>query len=367
MELTNIKLNNFRNYEKLDLKFSKNYNIFYGNNGSGKTNLVEAIYLLALTKSFRVNDDKLMIKLGENGLLVEGKVKTKVNTRYKISIDKEGNKITTIDNGKSSLISDYISNINVILFNPEDVNLINNTPTERRKLLNIEISKMNKEYLLLLNTYNKILKHRNSYLKDASARKNLSIEYLDVLTSKLIEMGLKIRNYRETFIKDINNYISNIYKDIFGYGELKVTYVSEFLNKDAVKISENFAKNYKKELQFGKTLLGVHHDDIVFILDGVKLKDFGSVGQHKNSIIAFKLAEIEMIKKEKNENPILILDDLFSEIDSEKARNIIKILDNNIQVFITTTSIDNVVGLDIKKSKSFKVTKGKIEEERNGK
>ncbi len=366
MELTNIKLKNFRNYDKLDLKFSNNYNIFYGNNGSGKTNLVEAIYLLALTKSFRVNDDKLMIKIGEKELSVEGKIKTKVKTNYKVLIN-DTSKNVLIDSGKPNSMGDYVAKINVILFNPEDVNLINNTPNERRKLLNIEISKMYKEYFLLLNTYNKILKHRNAYLKDVSTRENISFEYLDVLTSKLIEIGLKIRNYRDLFIKDINKYISKIYKDIFGYGFLKVKYVSEFMNKDALKLSELFAKNYQKEINFGKTILGIHHDDIIFTLDGIKLKDFGSVGQHKNSIISFKLAEIEMIKEEKCENPILILDDLFSELDKEKASNILKILDKDIQVFITTTSIDNLEGLNITKSKAFKVTKGKIEEEKNGK
>ncbi len=366
MELTNIKLTNFRSYDELDLKFSSKYNIIYGNNGTGKTNLVEAIYLLALTKSFRVNTDKTMIKKGKKKLIVEGKIKTKVRTSYKVSIDSNSKK-TEIDNNNQDKISDYVSNINVILFNPDDVFLIKDSPSERRKLLNIEISKMYKEYLLLLNSYNKILKHRNSYLKEIYINGSASKDYLDILTSKLIEYGFKIYEFRSDFIKNINKYLGSIYKNIFGYGDLTLKYTSDYLKKNKEEIFKSYQKVYSKEMEIGKTLIGIHHDDIVFVLDKNKLKEFGSVGQHKNSIISFKLAEIEVIKDLKGDIPILILDDLFSEIDNEKINNILNILDKNIQTFITTTNIDNFDMNRFDVFKIFKVTEDKVKEEKYGK
>ncbi len=366
MELSNIKLTNFRSYEKLNLNFSNKYNIIYGNNGTGKTNLVEAIYLLALTKSFRINVDKLMIKKGSKDLIVEGSIKTKFKTKYKVLIDSKSKKVE-IDDNKQDKISDYVSNINVVLFNPDDVFLIKDAPSERRKLLNIEISKMYKEYLLLLNNYNKILKHRNSYLKEIYINANASKEYIDILTKKLVEVGTKIHNYRKKFIEDINKYISDIYIKIFDYGSLKVKYLSDFNNKTEEQIMEMYKNNQLKEMENGKTIHGIHHDDIIFMLDKNKVKEYGSVGQIKNSIISFKLAEIELIKEHKNDTPILILDDLFSELDNQKAQNILNLLDKDIQTFITTTSVDNFYLKSFEKYKLFKVENGTIKEEKNGK
>lgn len=353
MELTHLKLTNFRNYEKLNLTFSKNINIIYGKNGTGKTNLVEAIYLLALTKSFRVNNDKIMIKKGKNSLDVEGKIETIVDTYYKVSIAEDSKKVA-IDHNKKERISDYVSNINVILFNPDDTKIIKEAPSERRKLLNIEISKIYKEYLLLLTGYNKILKHRNSYLKELYINGNASIDYLDILTKKLIEIGYKIYKYRENFIFNINKYIPDIYLKIFGYGVLEIKYVSNYKNKEETEILSMYKKVYRKEIELGKTLIGIHHDDLVFMLDKNKLKEWGSVGQQKNSIISFKLAEIAMLKEINEKKPILILDDLFSELDNEKINNILDILNKEIQIFITTTTINN---LDLNKFTNYKIFK----------
>ncbi len=366
MELTNLKLSNFRSYDKLNLSFSNKYNIIYGNNGSGKTNLVEAIYLLALSKSFRVNLDKLLIKKGEKELSVEGKIKTKVKTKYKITVSND-TKIVEIDNNKVNKMSDYVSNINVVLYNPDDIFLIKDAPSERRKLLNIEISKMYKEYLILLNDYNKVLKIRNSYLKEMYRKNITSFEYLDILTEKMIDIGLKIENFRNDFVEDINKYITGIYQEIFGYGNLTVKYVSNYKNKNHYEILKIYQNTYQKELENGKTLMGIHHDDIIFYLDKNKLKEWGSVGQLKNSIISFKLAELRLVKERKNDCPILILDDLFSELDDIKIKNILKILDNDIQIFITTTNIKNFKKKNYDKYKIFKVENSVVMEEDNGK
>lgn len=361
MKIQDIKITNFRNYEKLNLEFSPKLNIIFGKNGSGKTNLVEAIYLLSLTKSFRVNNDKLLIQKDKSNTSVEGNVISNVKTVYKIDIDNDGKKVF-IDNTKVDRLSDYISKINIVLFNPDDVNIITSAPSLRRRLLNIEISQLEKEYLLLLNDYEKVLKNRNIYLKQIYLNGNSSKEYLDILTSKLIDIGLKINEYRRNYVEDINKYIGEIYKNIFNFGDLKVKYLSSYNNKNKEKLLVDYRRYYSKEMTFGKTLFGVHHDDLEFLLDGNKLKEWGSVGQLKNSIISFKLAEVVIIKERKKDYPILILDDLFSELDEEKINNIFKLLNNYVQTFITTTEIDKLKLDNYSEYKLFNVNEGKIEE-----
>lgn len=363
MKIESLNITNFRNYDKLYLEFSNNLNILYGLNGSGKTNLVEAIYLLALTKSFRISNDKVLIKKGEEKTIVKGEInKNNDTSTYKLTLDKIGKKVE-INATKIDKLSDYVSKINIILFNPSNTNIISASPSERRKLLNIEISGLYKEYLIILSNYNRILKQRNFYLRQLYINGNASKDYLDILTKKLIEYGLIINKYRQEFCEKINKYIGLIYKNIFGSGELRVRYTSTYNKKNEEEIIEIYQKYYEKEIAVGKTLLGVHHDDLVFLLDGNNLKEWGSEGQRKNSIISFKLSELNVVFEIKKYYPILILDDLFSELDREKIHNIFTMLNNEVQTFITTTEIDNINKNLLEKSKIFHVKNGKIEEE----
>lgn len=356
MKITNLKLVNYRNYDQININFSNNINIIYGNNGTGKSNLIEAIYLLSLTKSFRTLDDKNLIKNNTNTALVKGIIDNKV---YFIELSNSLKKVF-IDNKKINKISDYISKVNIILFNPLDTKVLTDSPNARRKMLNIEISQINKEYVNLLSTYNRILKHRNAYLKQLYLNGNASIDYLNILTTKLIDLGINIYNIRKDYIEQINNNLTNIYKEIFDYGELKIKYISTF-NKDKEELLQIFQKNYKKEITYGKTIFGIHHDDIHFILDGYNIKEYGSIGQQKNSIISFKLAELPLIKEKNGAYPILILDDLFSELDNKKINNIIKMLNKEVQTFITSTDIDRVNKDLLNDSYIFYINNGKIE------
>ena len=356
MKITNLKLVNYRNYDQININFSNNINIIYGNNGTGKSNLIEAIYLLSLTKSFRTLDDKNLIKNNTNTALVKGIIDNKV---YFIELSNSLKKVF-IDNKKINKISDYISKVNIILFNPLDTKVLTDSPNARRKMLNIEISQINKEYVNLLSTYNRILKHRNAYLKQLYLNGNASIDYLNILTTKLIDLGINIYNIRKDYIEQINNNLTNIYKEIFDYGELKIKYISTF-NKDKEELLQIFQKNYKKEITYGKTIFGIHHDDIHFILDGYNIKEYGSIGQQKNSIISFKLAELPLIKEKNGTYPILILDDLFSELDNKKINNIIKMLNKEVQTFITSTDIDRVNKDLLNDSYIFYINNGKIE------
>ena len=274
MKIDSLSLMNFRNYETLNISFG-NLNIIYGLNGSGKTNIVEAIYMLALTKSFRINNDKIMIKKGKIKAKIKGNVlKKNDENEFGVEISNDG-KIVTINGEKQDKVSDYVSRINVILFNPSDTRLIDDAPSERRKMLNIEISQIYKEYLVVLTNYQRILKQRNFYIRGMYINGSYTSEYLDILTKKLVEYGKVICKYRQDFIDNINKYIKSNYEKIFGSGTLKIRYVSTFKNKSEDDLIKRFKDNYQKELSVGKTLEGIHHDDIMFILDNNNLKEWG--------------------------------------------------------------------------------------------
>lgn len=362
MKIDNLSLMNFRNYETLNISFG-DLNIIYGLNGSGKTNIIEAIYTLALTKSFRINNDKVMIKKGKIKAKIKGNVlKNGAENTFGVEISNDG-KVVTINGEKQDKVSDYVSKINVILFNPSDTRLIDEAPMIRRKMLNIEISQIYKEYLVILTNYQRILKQRNFYLRGMYVNGSYTNTYLDILTKKLIEYGSIICKYREKFVDNINKYIASNYEKIFGSGTLKIRYVSTFKNKSEDDLIKRYKDNYQKELSVGKTLEGIHHDDIVFVLDNNNLKEWGSEGQRKNAIISFKLAEINVINEIKGYYPILILDDLFSELDKEKVTNLLGMLDRNVQTFMTTTDLKNINKKVIKDAKKFKVNDGILEEE----
>lgn len=362
MKIDTLSLMNFRNYETLNISFG-DLNIIYGLNGSGKTNIIEAIYTLALTKSFRINNDKVMIKKGKIKAKIKGNVlKNCDENTFGVEISNDG-KVVTINGEKQDKVSDYVSRINVILFNPSDTRLIDEAPMIRRKMLNIEISQIYKEYLVILTNYQRILKQRNFYLRGMYVNGSYTNTYLDILTKKLIEYGSIICKYREKFVDNINKYIASNYEKIFGSGTLKIRYVSTFKNKSEDDLIKRYKDNYQKELSVGKTLEGIHHDDIVFVLDNNNLKEWGSEGQRKNAIISFKLAEISVINEIKGYYPILILDDLFSELDKEKVTNLLGMLDRNVQTFMTTTDLKNINKKVIKDAKKFKVNDGILEEE----
>lgn len=361
MRIDDLKLLNFRNYEVLSLKFHPTFNIIYGNNGEGKTNLVESIYVLGLTRSFRMVNDKTLIFQNKTQAKIEGNVHNRFDTNYQIIINKEGKKVK-INKDNVSKLSDYVSKINIILFHPNDLKIIKDTPSIRRKSINIDISQLNLHYLKDLTLYNKLLKQRNAYLKQLFVNGNESSSYLDILTEKLVFYGRKIYEERKKIVDLLNNYISDIYLKIALKGTLKIQYISDYSSLKDHEIFELYQKSLKKDLSFGKTNLGIHTDDILFLLDDNDLKEYGSEGQQKNAIIAMKFALLEVFYSAKNYYPILILDDLFSELDEEKIQNILNYIPNKLQVFITITNMNNFRGVDNKKYRSFRIENGKVME-----
>lgn len=358
MKLKKLDVKNFRNYDKLNLKFQDKINIFYGDNAEGKTNILESIYVLALTKSHKNVKNEELIKFNEDFLKVKGniEVEDKINTQ-EIIITKNEKKVK-INDIEEKKLSNYISYLNVILFTPDDLNIVKGSPGIRRKLLNIDIGQIHNKYINILNEYNLVLKMRNEYLKNI---KNVD-NYLDIITEKLIDLGVKIYNYRHEFIDEVNKSVGKIYDDLTKFGELKIIYNNTPMIDDFFKLKDLLIQEYKevanREINYGKTLFGPQIDDFSFMLGDIDLKIYGSQGQQRSAVLAFKFAEIDIFK----EKPILLLDDVLSELDRKKKNNLIKYINKDIQTIITTTNIKNISNKLLKGSKVFKVSDNKVME-----
>ena len=364
MYLKRVELKNFRNYSSLKISFNKGINIIYGNNAQGKTNLLESIYVLALTNTFKnVNDIDLIMK-SRNFFNIKGILKnSKLDTTLSISYDNTKKRML-LDDSEIIKVSSYISNMNTILFTPDDLDIIKGPPLVRRKFFNTELSQLYSNYYILLNEYEKILKMRNDYIKSG----NIDINYYDIITSFLIEKDILIFKIRKKFIERINNYADEIFKNITGLSGFKIVYkpnldYSEY-DYDKNKILEVFKDKYESEYKFLSTFYGVHKDDFEFYLGDSNLKLYGSQGQMRISVLTLKLSEIEIFKKWKGSTPILLLDDVFSEIDEIKNNNLLNYLSRDLQVIITAVSLNSFNKEILSKAKVFRIESGKIKLDR---
>ena len=359
MILTNLQLKNFRNYDNLDLSFNKKINIFIGNNAQGKTNILESIYVLSLTKSHRTNKDLYLIKKDSLFTKIIGTINDNdKNTKYEVLINENGKRVS-INDKPLKKVSEYLSKINAIMFCPDDLEIIKGSPQERRSFFNISISGFNNDYVRYLNEYNKILKTRNEYLKNYEI---INKDYLDVLTNKLIDLNIYIYNERKKYVETINKYLSNIYKDITGKTNIVLKYDSFMENDNRNDLEDKFNMVYNNELFQKVTLLGIHKDDFSIFIDDVKINNYGSQGQHRIAVLCLKLSEIKIYEEEYNKKPILLLDDIFSELDTTKKSNIIKFIKNDLQVFITSTDLNNIDKKIIKEADIYKIDNGKVVE-----
>jgi len=365
MYIKKLKLNNFRNYKSLNFTLTKGINIIYGENAQGKTNLLESIYVLGLTKSHRSFIDNSLIKNNEEYLTIEGIINNeKIDNKFNIYIDNK-TKILKFNNNNLKKISDYISLINIIIFYPDDLELIKGSPIERRKFINLELSQLNKNYFMILNEYNKILKIRNEYLKKLNKKLTNDKKYLEILTDYLIDKSIMIYKLRNKFINKTNEYCSSIYKDIMNiegfYIKYKPNIDIDLKNKN---LKEYLKKEYINKINYdiknNSTSIGPHKDDFEFYLNDKNLKYYGSQGQQRIAVLALKLSEIEIFKKYKETTPILLLDDIFSELDDKKKNNLLKYINKNIQTIITTTDLNNLDEKLIRKSKLFNIKNGNI-------
>lgn len=371
MIIKKLKVINFRNYNNAELLLSPNINIFCGNNAQGKTNLLESIYFLSFTKSHRSFIDNTLIKSNEKFLKIVGIIKDNNLFDTKLEINLDNNKKSIyVDDNLYKKVSDYITKLNIVIFYPEDLGIIKDSPNIRRRYINSEISQYNNEYLIILNNYKKINKIRNEYLKKLNYDINLDKQYLSVINNYYIENAIKIYFIRNNFIKELNNIVENIFYDLTNMSGFHLKYINSFniedfdmySNEDLKEIFyDKLSYHFNSEVKNGSSLIGPHKDDIEFYLNDLNLKNYGSQGQQRLAILTIKLAEIEILKKFRNEAPILLLDDVFSELDDDKKNKLLKYIDNNIQTIITTTDLKNIDNFILNKSKIFFINEGTIE------
>ena len=333
MWIKKIKLNNFRNYNTESINLEKNINIFYGENAQGKTNIIESIFLCSMGKSFRAKKDSEMINLNSENAIIELEYfKSDRNGKIKIEI---GNKKNIYINGiKIKKLSELLGKINIVIFTPDDINILKGGPQNRRRFLDIMISQLKPNYIYNLNMYLKTLEQRNNYLRQIKEEKK-DENLLDIWDEKIVEYAINIYNYRKEFIEKINNKIKIIHSEITdNKEEIEIEYITECTNKE---IYLNLLKQRRKlDIIKGFTTKGIHRDDFMIYINKKELNLYGSQGQHRTSILSLKLSELSIVHDEIGEYPILLLDDFMSELDEKRRKNLLEKI-KNAQVIITCT------------------------------
>lgn len=365
MIIEELRVINYRNYENIHLKFHPRLNIFIGDNAQGKTNLLEAMYLCAVGKSFRTNRDQEMIKMAKQQAYIQVKLKKLYGDKnIEIRLDTERKKNIKINKTSLIKLGELLGNLNIVLFSPEDLKLVKEGPSERRKFMDREISQIFTKYYYILNQYNKILQHRNKLLKNSRNR----LLDMEVWNEQLAMTGAWIVFYRRNFLKKIGLLAKLMHRKITGSTEiLKIIYDSDVKVKEddeIDQIKENILKklenNINTDIKRGLTTTGPHRDDIILTINDFDVRKYGSQGQQRTAVLSLKLAEIELIKGEVGEYPVLLLDDIMSELDLKRQCYLINNL-KNIQTFITTTTIDHVKGMGPKDRAIFNISRGQIE------
>ena len=373
MIIKSLELADFRNYENLKIDFSSGTNILYGDNAQGKTNILEAIFVSATTKSHKGSKDKEIIRFGKE----EAHVRTileRDNAEYRIDMHlrKSKSKGIAIDGQKIKRASDLIGKLNVVFFSPEDLSIIKNGPSERRRFMDIELCQLDQIYLNSLSKYNKLVVERNKVLKDLFEHPENSV-LLDVQDKQLCEYGSVIIKTREKFIKDLNEIIRPIHEKLTGGKEFLSVYYEP--NVTADEFEKKLRSSRQKDTYAKQTTVGPHKDDFSFIVckdgnvshaddssEGIDIRKYGSQGQQRTASLSLKLSEIEIVKRAKKENPVLLLDDVLSELDSNRQNYLLNTI-GDIQTIITCTGLDEFVNNRFSIDKLFKVTEGTVSSE----
>ena len=353
MWIKEIQLKNFRNYKEEKIKLNKNINILYGENAQGKTNIIESIFLCSMGKSFRAKKDKEMIKINEDICSVEVEYE-KSDREGKIKIEIGNKKNIFINEIKIKKLSELLGKINIVIFTPDDIEIIKGGPDQRRKFLDIMISQLRPNYIHILSLYQKTIEQRNNYLKQIK-EENKDENLLEIWDEKLSEYAVKIYEYRKEFIEKIIKKINIIHKNITnGEEQIELEYITECDNKE--KYLQLLKERRKLDIIKGFTTKGIHRDDFVIYINKKEIKIFGSQGQNRTAMLSLKLAELQVIYDEIGEYPILLLDDFMSELDRTRRKNFLENIEGT-QVIITGTE-----KLDIENLKylEYNVSNGKV-------
>ncbi|RLL41729.1 DNA replication/repair protein RecF [Oceanobacillus piezotolerans] len=369
MHIEQLDLRNYRNYENLNISFDDKVNVIIGDNAQGKTNLMEAIYVLAFTKSHRTSHEKELIQWEKEYAKIEGRVvKRNQKIPLEIIISTKGKK-AKLNRLEQRRLSDYIGSINVVMFAPEDLTLVKGSPQIRRRFIDMELGQIQPTYLYHLAQYQKILKQRNFLLKQLQKKAKSDINLLEVLTTQLIQHASIIIEKRFIFLELLKNWAVPIHHGISrNMEDLDIKYsptidVSESENKEKIDniYYEKFQEIQGKEIERGTTLIGPHRDDLLFYVNNKNVQTFGSQGQQRTTALSLKLAEIELINKEIGEYPILLLDDVLSELDDYRQSHLLNTIQGKVQTFVSTTSVDGIHHETLKNAELFPVKDGKVD------
>lgn len=357
MKVKSIRLHNFRNYHNLELSFDSSRNILIGENAQGKTNLIEAIYLCAFARSFRTQNSQDLIMIGENSANVTVEAESQEDIRkISITIDKSGKKMIKKDNKLIRKTAELLNNLVVVVFSPEDLRIIKDNPEKRRNFINKEISQIRPKYYECLKNYNDALKQKNSILKDR--RNEIDYGMLDVFDMQLEKYGVELIRYRKKFIQMLSDKANEIQNNISGGKEtLRIEYKFSI---DENNFYERLIESREVDIIKGHSSLGPHRDDLDFYINDKDARKYGSQGQQRTIALALKLAEIQIARESIGENPILLLDDVLSELDYERQGFLFSEIED-VQIFITSTEVNQNILDKMPNGQIFGVSDGNIE------
>jgi DNA replication and repair protein RecF len=369
MYIEQLALKNYRNYDSTSVEFENKVNVILGENAQGKTNIMESIYVLAMAKSHRTTTDKDLIRWDQEYARIDGRIQKKNSSLpLQLIISKKGKK-AKFNHIEQRKLSQYIGNMNVVMFAPEDLNLVKGSPQVRRRFIDMEIGQVSPIYLHDMSQYQKILQQRNHFLKMMQIKKQTDQAMLEVLTEQFIDMAVKVVTKRFEFLRLLQKWAEPVHKGISrGLEQLEIAYKpsvdvleDQELSKMKVSFEEKFSKLRNREVERGTTLFGPHRDDLQFFVNGRDVQTFGSQGQQRTTALSVKLAEIELIHSEIHEYPILLLDDVLSELDDYRQSHLLNTIQGRVQTFVTTTSVDGIHHQTLKEASMFEVVSGQIE------
>ncbi|MEY8411951.1 DNA replication/repair protein RecF [Lachnospiraceae bacterium 62-26] len=362
MKIRSLKLKNYRNYSLLKLDFDDAANIFYGDNAQGKTNILEAVYLSGTTKSHRGTKDRDLIRFGEEESHIEAVVeKNGIEYQLDMHLKKNSPKGIAINKMPIRRASELFGIVNLVFFSPEDLNIIKSGPSERRRFIDMELSQLDRVYLSDLANYNRVVNQRNRLLKDMKPGPDKSLmDTLEIWELQLIQYGNRIVERRKLFIQEVNEIISSIHKKLTGEKEdIKVIYEPSNGN---LTLEQALVKNRERDIRIKSTSVGPHRDDICFMAGDLDIRRFGSQGQQRTAALSLKLSEIELVKQVINDTPVLLLDDVLSELDKHRQNYLLDSI-NDIQTLITCTGVEDFVNHRFSINKVFHVHEGQVTNE----
>ena len=360
MIIQSIELNNFRNYENLQISFDEGTNILFGDNAQGKTNILEAVYVCSTTKSHKGSKDKEIVRFGEEESHIKMTVRRDgIPYRIDMHLKKNRTKGVAVNGVPIKKASELFGIVNVIFFSPEDLNIIKNGPAERRRFLDLELCQLNKVYVYDLVQYNRVVVQRNKLLKEMDSDPSLK-ETLNIWDSQLVRFGSELIRLRTRFVEELNELIREIHFHLSGEREeLEIRYEP---NVTPETFEAELSRNRNQELRQRLTLIGPHRDDLNFIVNGADIRKFGSQGQQRTAALSLKLSEIELVKRTVKDYPVLLLDDVLSELDGKRQEHLLSEI-SHIQTLITCTGLDEFVNSRFQMDKIFKIVEGTVESE----